>query len=72
MSSLGLLNFLILQWTGFRLALTIERIQPSSSRACVLRCYWAILGPVVPLTGWWGRYVPKRPKLRRLTRGRFV
>ena len=45
----GWANFLLFQWTGFRLA----RVISDDGRLRAL----AILGPVLPLSGWYGEYV---------------
>ena len=44
-SALGLFNFFVLQWFGFRLAKKVGA-----------RTTWHMLRWVWPLTGWWGRY----------------
>lgn len=55
MSWLGWLNFLLVQWTCFRIA--IDRANGDLF----------LLGPVVPMTGWFGLpSVPRRPRTRRL------
>jgi len=72
MSPLGLLNFLVLQWFGVRLARitcpNCERLRthvwsyrcPEHARATVLRWIW-------PLTGWWSdyRWIAKRDRINR-------
>jgi len=55
MTKLGLLNFFVLQWTGFRLARVITVGGPQT--------HWAVLGPVLPLTGWKTDYIGC-PKVR--------
>jgi hypothetical protein len=45
---LGWFNFLILRWTGFRLA----QVAHSDGRIT-----WSLMGPVLPLTGWRTPYV---------------
>jgi hypothetical protein len=47
---LGILNFGLLQWFFIRLSKAV--ILRSSGRIVS----WAILCPVVPLTGWWSPY----------------
>lgn len=49
MTLLGALNFVVVQWTFFRLA-KVYAVDGSFIR-------WKILGPVVPLTGWWSKYI---------------
>jgi hypothetical protein len=53
---LGLLNFLVLQWFFIRLQETVDEKTEAHER-------WDIIGPIVPLTGWWNRYwyVGRRP-----------
>jgi hypothetical protein len=43
------LNVFLLQWVGFRLARVIEEDGEQSG--------WAIIGPVLPLTGWGNGYI---------------
>lgn len=45
-----LLNFIILQWFFFRLAKVIDK-----ETGKTIKFTW--LGPVIPLTGWWSRYI---------------
>lgn len=47
-SWLGILNMLLLQWFFIRLQLTCDKGEIVS---------WKIIGPVVPLTGWWSKYI---------------
>lgn len=66
----GALNFLLLQWTGWRLAREIVSVSPGyrcddegnvlavTDIAIVRR--WSLVGPVLPLSGWWGPYVRLR------------
>lgn len=49
MTPLGWLNFLVLQWCFIRLA-RVYGDEPAEDG-------WAILGPVLPLTGWWSDYI---------------
>lgn len=56
LSALGILNFLILQWLGIRLGrCTDEWERPDGER--VRRQSWALLGFVLPMTGWSSDYV---------------
>ncbi len=48
MSRLAILNFVFLQWFLIRLCKCTDHDQET---------YWAILGFVVPLTGWWQNYM---------------
>ena len=48
-SALGALNFLVLQWLFVRLQETVSD-DGAHER-------WDIIGLIVPLTGWWSRYV---------------
>jgi hypothetical protein len=41
---LGYLNFILLQWFCFRVSVKIENDK---------RVGWGIVGPCLPLTGWW-------------------
>ena len=57
MSKLGIINFCLTQWLFFRVAMMKHddgRIQ------------WALLYPVIPLTGWFSSYVPKKFKVKKL------
>jgi hypothetical protein len=47
-SWLGILNMAILQWLFIRLQATVENGQIVKFK---------VIGPVVPLTGWWSPYV---------------
>ena len=58
-SRLGLLNFFVLQWVCIRLQQTVDEHDGSHER-------WDIIGPIVPLTGWWQRYIWMLPKRWRL------
>jgi hypothetical protein len=49
MSWLKALNFFVLQWFFFRLARMIDE------EGRTIR--YLILGPVLPLTGWWSCYI---------------
>ncbi len=53
-SALGLFNFFLVQWFGFRLAKKVG----ARTRWHGLRwgTTWHMLRWVWPLTGWWGRY----------------
>ena len=74
-SSLGILNFLFLQWFGVRLArghrevqraLTLEELAPTwgygPRYVTETRPCWSLLRWVWPLTGWWSgyRWIAKR------------
>lgn len=52
-TAVGTLNFLLLQWFGVRVA---RVICADTGRLLGFR----ILGPIVPLTGWWGPYFPRQ------------
>lgn len=55
------LNLTLFQWTGFRLARLIEESGEQSG--------WAVLGPVLPLTGWEWPYIGyPEPRLRWISR----
>jgi hypothetical protein len=56
----GWLNILLLQWFGFRVFYVLE-----GGRATA----YGLTGPTLPLTGWWGRYLPQ-PRLRVWLLGR--
>jgi len=53
---LGLLNFVILQWTFFRFVAVEDGETLHFKR-------WGWQGPVVPLTGWWTDSIPKDPPI---------
>ena len=57
-SWLGLLNMILLQWTLWRLQLTIDKQTGVVSR-------WAMVGPILPLSGWWSGYVYLTEAARR-------
>jgi len=44
----GWLNFIILQWLGVRLAAEVKKKNIIG---------WTLIGPILPLSGWWGRYI---------------
>ena len=48
-SKLGALNFLVLQWLFIRLQETVDDDGKHER--------WDIIGLIVPLTGWWTRYL---------------
>lgn len=56
----GWLNTLLLQWLFVRLQGVIDEIDRPSGGRLIVRNYWTLIFPVVPLTGWWSDYVPKR------------
>lgn len=56
MTWLWALNFFVLQWLFIRLARVVN-----ASGKTIRFC---IIGPVVPLTGWWSNYVWLRRKRR--------
>jgi hypothetical protein len=94
---LGLLNFVVLQWFGVRLArcscevpldadlerrirngpsgwahqvdgweIVIRQSERAPQPAILRRLkWWAVIGPIVPLTGWWSPYIPKPRVLAR-------
>jgi hypothetical protein len=47
-SWLGIINMVIIQWLFIRLQATCDKGQ-------IVR--FDFIGPIVPLTGWWGPYV---------------
>lgn len=49
MSLLKVLNLFLIQWLFVRLA----RVTESDGRTNG----WCLIGPVLPLTGWWSRYI---------------
>lgn len=51
-SWVGWLNFLVLQWLCVRLQGEVDLDDGATK--------WAFIGPVLPLTGWWSRYWPKK------------
>ena len=53
----GWVNQVICQWFWFRIQ---GDVGPEGTR-------WSLLFPVVPLTGWWGRYIPSDPPSWRLS-----
>jgi len=56
----GWLNLLVVQWLFFRIYWNTE---PDGE---VLG--WGILGPVLPVSGWFGlRYIPRKPKAWRIS-----
>lgn len=55
-SKLGLFNFAIAQWWWVRFVEDVQ-IGPMG----MLTQGYGIIGPVVPMTGWFGRYVPRSP-----------
>ena len=62
MTWLGYLNFGVLQWLFIRLERTVDCNDHSKHIA------WGIIGPIIPLTGWWNRYIWLTPKGWRLGR----
>jgi len=50
-SKLGTFNFLILQWFCVRLQETVNLVDGHEVHE-----KWNVIGFIVPLTGWWGRY----------------
>lgn len=71
---LGALNFLVLQWFGVRLARHVLSVSPGytcdaggriiGTGDIAVRLGWVWLGPVLPLSGWWGAYVWLRRRAR--------
>lgn len=55
-SSLGILNFLLLQWFGIRLARRRWREVTVGVSGVQHRQSWFLLRWVWPLTGWWSEY----------------
>lgn len=53
----GWLNVLVLQWPGVRLAYRREGWYSWRKRAGITRTHYSLMLGVVPLTGWWGRYI---------------
>lgn len=73
MTWLSVLNFVVLQWFGVRLARVVERklfgpwllYATNAERARWVRgetVRWKLLRWIVPLTGWWSdfRYIARR------------
>ncbi len=58
-SWIGILNQLIFQWFFIRLNAYID----SNTQDIV---GLGIVFPVIPLTGWWGRYIPRKPWHKKL------
>lgn len=56
MTPLGLLNFLVLQWFGVRLASVRQRVLFGDHPSCFRHVRWTTLRWIWPLTGWWGNY----------------
>lgn len=56
MTWLGLLNFVVLQWFGVRLARVRQRILVGDHPSCFRHVRWTLLRWVWPLTGWWSDY----------------
>jgi hypothetical protein len=56
MSTLGLLNFLVLQWFGVRLVHVRQRVLFGDAPDCFRHVRWSLLRWVWPLTGWWSDY----------------
>jgi len=56
LSAVGWLNFLVCQWLGFRIQreYEVDRYGRPSRLVGV-----ELLFPIVPLTGWWSRYLPR-------------
>jgi hypothetical protein len=54
-SWIGILNILLLQWFFVRLQATADKDMNITK--------FEIIGPIVPMTGWWSKYVwlSKRP-----------
>ena len=52
-SWVGALNFLVLQWFCFRIARTMLIGVHGRQR----QIGWKWVGPVLPLSGWWGDYI---------------
>lgn len=53
LSWVGWLNVLILQWFFVRLQGAFDEHEDGTTAT-----YWALILPVIPLTGWWSNYVP--------------
>lgn len=49
MTKLGAFNFLIAQWSFFRLGKEVTKDGEFMR--------WTVIGPVIPLTGWWSPYI---------------
>lgn len=54
-TSLGMLNFLLLQWFGVRLAKARD-LHPADWFATWRDPRWMVIRWVWPMTGWWSRY----------------
>ena len=50
------LNFLVLQWFGVRLASVRQRVLFGTDPRCFRHVRWILLRWVWPLTGWWSGY----------------
>jgi|WetSurMetagenome_2_1015567.scaffolds.fasta_scaffold1166172_1 hypothetical protein len=57
-SWIGLLNMILLQWSFWRLQLTIDK---KTGIVTGIR----MIGPIMPLTGWWSKYVYLTDAARR-------
>jgi hypothetical protein len=55
MSVLGLFNFVVVQWFFIRLA---KVLWPDG------KITWKIIGPILPLTGWWSDYIYLKKRKR--------
>lgn len=80
LSILGWLNVLIFQWLFIRLSYHYVRVDPDTCEDARVDTFWddkqqkfvaktfyyyAIIGCILPLTGWWGDYImPFKFKLR--------
>lgn len=66
---LGMLNFAVLQLVGIRVVRILSRVRMVGDprRQLVLQSFgW--MGPVLPFTGWWTDYFPRRPEMRMRAR----
>lgn len=51
----GWLNIAILQWIGVRLGGAFEADGETFA-------HWIAMWPVLPLSGWWGCFIPRHPR----------
>lgn len=60
-SWIGILNQLLLQWFFIRLEASLDNAK--DRRIVALR----IIGPILPLTGWWSKYIwlTKQPRKKK-------
>jgi hypothetical protein len=49
-SWIGLLNLVLLQWLFVRVQATVDTTSGEITK-------FKIIGPIVPMTGWWSKYI---------------